>query len=379
VIPGKLSMIKITFVFGIIFYFLLVSANPEILFSTAVQAGNAQKVEEAIQQGADVNLIEDEWPLFITSVTAGDTAVISVFLKNGVNTELKGPDGKTALMHALALRNNNVVNMLINAGADLSAADPSGKNIMMYAAEGNNPKVLKMLLDKGFDRNIKSDAGKTALDYAIEARAGDCFRMLSQIDKQPIDFFDAVSNNNSQRLRDLIRQGVNVNIRDKDGKAGIVIAIEKKFNDILRILLDNGADLNGSYFKSSADLFIFALHNNNFEGAELLLRKGIKTNLNHRYKGGKSALMIAIEQDRLTLINLIMQNSFNPDLTDEFGNTALMYAASRNMISTVKNLLEKNSDPTIRQVAGKTAGDIAKEKGHSALARILEEESNNWN
>jgi len=372
-------MIKIVFSFFLIFCYLYLSGNPNILFSTAVQAGNAQKVEEAIKQGADVNFIEDEWPLFITSVTAGDTSVISVFLKNGVNTELKGPDGKTALMHALSLRNNNVANILINSGANLSATDPAGKNIMMYAAEGNNPKVLKMLLDKGFDRNIKSDAGKTALDYAIEARAGDCFRMLSQIDKQPLDFFDAVNNGNESRLRELIRQGVDINIRDKDGKAGILIAIEKNHNGIVRILLDNGVDPDGSYFKNTnADLFVFAIHRGNYEAAELLLRKGIRANMNHRYDGGKSVLMISIEQNRLTFINLILQKNLNIDLTDEFGNTALMYAAERNMIGTVKKLFEKNSDPTIRQVSGKTAADIAKEKGHTALAKIINDAAEKW-
>ncbi len=350
-----------------------------MLFSAAVQAGNPQKVEKALQQGADVNFIEEEWPLFITSVTAGDTGVVSVFLKHGVNTELKGPDGKTALMHALALKNSQISNMLIKAGADLEAVDPAGKNIMMYAAEGNDLKVLKMLLDKGFDRNQRSNAGKTALDYAIDARAGDCFRLLSRLDKQPLDFFDAVNNGNESKLRNLIKQGVDVNIRDRDGKPGILIAVEKKHNGIVRILLDNGVDPNGNYFRSgSADLFVFAVHNNNLEAAEHLVRKGINANFNHRYKGGKSALMIAIEQDRLSLINLLLDKKMNFDLTDEFGNTALMYAAQRNMVSTVRKLLEKNADPTIRQVSGKTAEDIAKEKGHAALQRILSEESKKW-
>ncbi len=353
--------------------------DADTLFSIAVQAGNAAKVREALQKGANVNLVEEEWPLFITSVTAGDVAVVSVFLENGVDTELRGPDGKTALMHSLSLRNNVVTNMLIKAGADITASDPKGKNVMMYAAKGNNVKVLKMLLDKGIDRTLRSSEGKTALDYAVEARAGDCFRMLSQIDKQPMDFFNAIRSGNEKKIRELIREGVPVDIRDKKGKAGIVAAIEKGQNGIVRILLENGADPNESYFKSSdADLFVYAMHLGNFEAAELLLRRGARGNFNHRFKGGKSAMMIAIEKERLVLINLLMNQKFDPDLTDDFGNTALMYAAKRNMITTIRQLLSKNADPTKRQVEGKKASDIAKERGHTALARILQEAEAKW-
>ncbi|HNW82980.1 MAG TPA: ankyrin repeat domain-containing protein [bacterium] len=359
--------------------FLYGEDNINIVLAGSVQAGNVASAQEALKNGADINFIDEDWPLFITAVTSNDVPMVGFFLKNGVNTELKGPDGKTALMHALSLRNSSITEMLINAGANLKAVDPAKKNILMYAAEGNNPKVLKKLLDNGFNRSLKSTADKTALDYAIEARAVDCSRILSRLDSLPMDFLEAVMKGDESLCRKLLADGASPSTKDKNGKAVIVLAIELGYDRIVRMLLENGVDPNATHFKKKdLSLFIFAMHNGKYLCALELLKKGADTNFNYKYNNGKTALMLAVIEKQTSLINLLLEKKFSPDITDDFGNTALMFAAENNLFSVVSALLEKGADPTIRQVDGKTASDIAKAKGHYQIIKLLSEAGKKW-
>lgn len=371
---------KIIIISIILSLFVLSAQEADIAFSAAIQAGNCVAASEALKKGADINYVDEEWPLFVTAVTSNDVQMARFFINNNVNTELSGPDGKTALMHSLSLRNKEITAILVKAGANLKAIDPSGKNIMMYASEGNNPELLKLMLDIGFDRKVRSKADKTALDYAVDARSADCSRLLSRLDTLPMDFIEAVEKGNLNLVRNLVKDGADINTKDKkDSKAAILIAIEKGHENILKFLLDKGVNPNDSYFKSkAATLFVFAMHNGKLSEAVHLLRAGATANFNHRYKDGCSALMIAITSQNHSLVSLLINKKYNVDATDSFGNTALMFAAERNMYSVVSALLERGADPTIRQVEGKKASDIAKSKGHLQISILLAEAEKKW-
>ena len=365
--------------FSIFFLFSVFADELNDSFSAAVQAGNVKAASDFFAKGADINFVDEEWPLFVTAVTSNDVKMAEFFIKNGVNLELKGPDGKTALLHAISLKNAQLVSMLITAGADLKAEDLNKKNALMYAAEANNADLLNKLLKSGFSEKTKSKAGKTALDYAIDARAQETFRILSKKNTLPIDLINAVERGDAASVKTLISEGADVSTKDKNGKAAVVIATEKGYGEVLKLLLENGADPNGKYFKNpKANLFVMAMHNNHSDAALVLLKSGANADFNHKYKDGKTALMAAIESKNQELTTYLLLKKFNVDTADDFGNTALIYAVKYDFFSAAKKLLELGADPTLRQVDGKTALDIAKSENKSSLVRILSEAEKNW-
>jgi len=351
---------------------LLSSDDASLTLAAAVAAGNSTAAQKAFSEGADVNYIDEDWPLFITAVTSNDVKMTELFIKNSVNIEITGPDKKTALMHALSMRHEKLVDLLLNAGSDLKAADSDGKNILMYAAENDFDKLLRTLLDKGFDRNKRSKKDKTALDYAIAARVKKTFRILSQLETMPREFIEAVDKGNVSKCRALLQEGANGYMKDSNGKPAILIAIDNGHGQIVSLILKKGLDPNMKFFKNKKlTLFVYAVHNMKYQSALEILKAGGRADFNHRYKDGKTALMIAIDQKNAALINLLLTQNFDPNRTDQFGNTALMYAAQMNLYSVTDKLLEKGGDPTIRQVDGKTASDIAEKKGNSRIKHLL--------
>ncbi len=57
-----------------------------------------------------------------------------------------------------------LVSALIDAGSDLTAVDCKGNSVAHFAVFSNNPKLIKLLEEKGVDMNIKNLEGKTPLD-----------------------------------------------------------------------------------------------------------------------------------------------------------------------------------------------------------------------
>ena len=147
----------------------------------------------------------------------------------------------------------------------------------------------------------------------------------------------------------------------------------------MKLILENGADPNGKYFKNpKASLFVMAMHNNHLDAALVLLKSGANADFNHKFQGGKTALMLAIEAKKQDLASYLLVKKFNVDATDDFGNTALIYAVRNDLFSVAKKLLELGADPTLRQVDGKTALDIAKSQNNQSLIRILSEAEKKW-
>ena len=365
--------------FSIFFLFSVFADDLNESFAAAVQAGNVKAAADVFAKGADINFVDEDWPLFVTAVTSGDVKMAEFFIKNGVNLELRGPDGKTALLHAISLKNTQLVSMLLSVGADLKAQDLNEKDALMYAAEANNAELMNRLIKKGFDPKRHSKAGKTALDYAIDARAQETYRILSKLNTQPMDFINAVEKGDAKAVKTLISEGADVKTKDKNGKAAIVIATEKGYSEVLKLILENGADPNGKYFKNpKANLFVLSMHNDHLDAALVLLKSGAAADFNHKFQSGKTALMIAIESKNQDLATYLLLKKFNVDACDDFGNTALMYAVKYDLFSTAKKLLELGADPTLRQVDGKTALDIAKSKNNQSLIRILSEAEKQW-
>ncbi|MCK5808921.1 ankyrin repeat domain-containing protein [bacterium] len=346
------------------------SANHKLL--QALSNGKVSLAKQAFKEGANPNIVDDEWPIFISVINSGDKAMIRLFLEQKVDVNKKGPDGRSPMMHAIIAKDSQLIKDVMAHGAELDDKDAQGKTLLMYAASNGNVSLLKKLLSSGLDPAATSKEGKRALTYAIEKKQKGCVDVLGKIETLPVDFGNAVIDGDAQKVQRLLRDGASPNWKDRNGKPVIVTAIEKGHPLVAQHLIKAGVNLQKSYFKNRAvTLFDLAMHNKHTTVAELLLKYGAPADLNRRVSDGKTALMIAIEQNRKSFLRELMKRNFDVDRGDDYGKTALMFAAEKNNIFVVKQLLQKGADKSIRQMEGKTAFQIAKEKGFAIVANML--------
>ena len=343
--------------------------NQKLMF--AIQAENLKAAKKAIKNGANVNGFDEEWPFFISVISSGNIKLFKLFLKYNANLNIKGPDGKTPLIHAIITKNKTMIKLLLKKGANIFASDNNNKTVLMYASQYGDKNLIKKLLKKGANTKKKDKNNKTAIDYAIKARNTETLHILSKLNTLPIDFINAVKNKNPQKIQKLLKSGANIMTKDNFGKPAPVIAVIQNDIPTMQALLNNGLNPNIKIFKK-ATLLDFAFKLKHLGIAEILLKYGATGNFNLKFKN-KTPLMIAIKNKRNSLIKLILKQKQDINIVDDYGQTALIYAVNNNNFQTVKTLLKKGADTTIREYQGKTALDLAKEKKLTTIISILKE------
>jgi hypothetical protein len=127
-----------------------------------------------------------------------------------------GPAG--GLGAAAANNNVNRVNALLNAGADPNARGGHGITPLVSAARAGALDAIRALVKRGADPNLRCGvSGWTPLMHAIHKdQAGS--------------------------VEALIGAGAEVNARGEGGRTPLMMAAGYGYDDILRLLIDRGAD-----------------------------------------------------------------------------------------------------------------------------------------
>jgi ankyrin repeat protein len=100
---------------------------------------------------------------FIKCINFYATDEISLFLKAGMNPNLKGEHQTPAIVLVARLVNEKAVRPLLKYGANANISDQNGKTALMEAASKGSLEMVKMLIESGADLEIADEWGRTAL------------------------------------------------------------------------------------------------------------------------------------------------------------------------------------------------------------------------
>ena len=326
-------------------------------FLDLAKAGSVKQVQEAINQGADLNKRDNDGrtPLMWAAARNPNPEVITVLLKAGADLNARDKDGWTSLMIAAWYnQSSEVITILLKAGADLNARGKYGWTPLMIAASYNdNPEVLTTLLRAGADLKALDEAGYTVLMHA------------------------ALSNRNPVMIVTLLKVGADLGAHDANGRTALQTAVRNNPSpDIIITLLQAGADLNEPDTSGWVALMNASALNKNPEVITTLLQAG--ADLNTRDKDGWSPLMAAARYNvNPEVITTLLKAGADIRAHDKDGMTALMYAAWYNPNpKVITGLLDAGADADVKDQDGITAFVYAqlndKLKGTVAYQRLIE-------
>jgi uncharacterized protein len=179
---------------------------------------------------------------------------------------------------------------------------------------------------------------------------------------------DAVKAGNRTAVMTILKRPGAVNAADADGTTALHWAVRGDDVEMVRLLLQAGADAKVANRYGIRPLGLAAT-NGSAEAIKLLLQAGADPNAAVS-DGGETALMAAARTGRVEPLRLLLDRGADVNAHEtEYGETALMWAASENHADAVRVLIEHGADKnghSARTTAERARGRIA-QGGWTAL------------
>ena len=343
----------------------------------AAMMNHPEAAEFLIEKGADVNAADrnNKTPLMYASKHERSSRIIFQLLHNGARVNDQNDYGQTALMEAVKNGRTETARILLENNADIHLKNKSGEAAYMLARD----KEIKILfLKKGipYDINQKNEFENTELMNAIQDDDLNYTQLLlknaanANVNIQSkygeTALMIAARKKDIAFLKLLIQHGAKVNIKDKYETTALMIASRAGHISHIELLIKNGAKLN---FISDSDETALTMADS-IDVLKFLLENGADINLKDRK--GRTALMDTawkyIGPERL---EFLLNQGARINETDNNGLTALMLAAQEENLSSVETLLKNGADTKIKSKKGQTALMIAEEKGFKKIIKVL--------
>lgn len=183
-------------------------------------------------------------------------------------------------------------------------------------------------------------------------------------------FFEAVNSQDLVALNAFLTAGINPNsVHEKDGRTALISASARGDVEVVKVLINHGADVNAKDRSGYTALF-HALEARYDEVADILISQpGL--DVNARGKNDVTALMRYVWRDRIEGIRKLLERGADVNLTDADGDTVLHGAAEVGNIEVLKTLLANKANPNARNKVGGTPLMWAAVYGNENAARLL--------
>lgn len=138
--------------------------------------------------------------------------------------------------------------------------------------------------------------------------------------------------------------------------------------DEVKAIMKQNPDAINSVNEEGYSPLILACYRGNIDVAKFLIKE--VNDINGNSSMG-TPLMAAVVKGNKQIVQVLLENKADPNLTDANGTTALMYAVQFNNSAIVKVLIDFKADKSKIDVKGKTAFEYAAFSNNEEIINLL--------
>ncbi len=237
----------------------------------------------------------------IWAVEQGDLPRIKELLGGGADANYEDTKGITPLRAAGEQDQSEILTKIVDAllgnGADMNRENQNKTTALMHAVLFNYIELMKLLLNNGANVNHENEEGMTALILAVtENRRSEVVKILLNNGADGGDTLIWAARNNEHEAADVLLM-VNVNYKNQYGNTALIAAAADGYSKVVKLLLDNDADVNYENKKDGNTALIAAADANHIEVARVLLEHE-KNPADVNYKNTKDKTALMVVEDR---------------------------------------------------------------------------------
>ncbi|MDH3580669.1 MAG: ankyrin repeat domain-containing protein [Hyphomicrobiales bacterium] len=353
------------------------------MFMTGADANRIDVVLHFLAKGVDPNVRgKNGFTALMVAAGKGSLEVAELLLARGADVNLANDEGLTALMQAIRRGRQEVADRLLRAGARLDVREKRyGLTPLMIAAKADSPNLVSALLAKGAEIDAADTrSGLTALHLALASTAlksplivGELLVRGADAGKAATDGFTplmaAVRSGSVDKAMLILSEEPDVNSTTKDGRTALSIAAGAGKPELVRHLLTAGARPVPA--RGVASPLAQAVRGGSLDAVKLLVEA--RADVDRPGRDGRTPLILAVLGGHDEIVRLLLDRGGKANIRNtKDGTTALMWAANTGRRSLVELLLKHGADAKIAAKDGWTAGEAARVAGHEEIARLLE-------
>jgi ankyrin repeat protein len=318
-------------------------------------------IKYGIKHHIDMNITDVNGSTPITLSYKIEHHGIFKFLVNYLDINGKDANGKSILYYTILNGDVETSKYLISHGADLNSIDKDGNSAFDLSLTQCTELVTPLINNKNLLLNRPNVRGETPLISMIKS-INPCRNKEKKISYYYLNI--------SFKIASLIERGSDVNYVDKEGNTPLVYAIEKKSLTVVMLLIKHGANINFFIANRNITILMYAIELNRMDIVKYLVKCGANINFKNENdinvlisssKKGKTKIFEylvknnvndftsevikkVIVDNRLDLLDILIENNMNINLKDEKGNTPLVYAIQHRNLDIIEYLIHHGAD-----------------------------------
>ncbi|XP_046579895.1 serine/threonine-protein phosphatase 6 regulatory ankyrin repeat subunit C-like [Haliotis rubra] len=274
-----------------------------------------------------------------------------VLIKNGANVRAKTTEGHTALHWAVSCSTSNLAAILLSAGADPKQKDQNGINALQVAIKDGSADNVKVILDKRPQlADERDEFGMPPVILALQQYQEDI-------------------------VRHLVEAGADVNIQEaRNLRTPLHYALYTKKLKILEFLLGHNPDLTKTDHRGTTIVHrSSAIRDKQYLEAVVRLSKSPPGTLwRMADEEGNTAVMLACQNDNYDQLVILLEQGATVSDHDKYGRTALHHCVENTDTECAELLLKTDTSLlNTPDKEGLTPLHMAAITGNSNLLRLL--------